>query len=68
MNNEESNTEHLKDCPFCGSRPVREVRDDVLTIRCNECWIKFAHHVRFGCRADFIWNRRPDDDNADRTE
>ena len=56
------NTEHLKDCPFCGSRPVREVRDDVLFIRCPECLVSFTNHVRFGCWGDARWNRRQDDE------
>ena len=59
---EECNTEHLKDCPFCGSRPVREVRDDVLFIRCPECLVSFTNHVRFGCWGDARWNRRQDDE------
>ncbi len=62
MSNEECHTEHLKDCPFCGSRPVREVANDVLFIRCPECLVSCANHVRFGCRADAQWNRRPDDE------
>ena len=62
MSDEDWNTEHLKDCPFCGSRPVREITNDVLFIRCPECFVAFANHVRFGCRADAQWNRRQDDE------
>ena len=61
MSSDECNTEHLKDCPFCGSRPTRYIWSNVLFVECSECLIKFANHVRFGCRADAQWNRRPDE-------
>jgi len=48
----------LLDCPFCGSKPIRSVNNDILTVECDSCLISFANHVRFGCRADAEWNER----------
>lgn len=65
--NEQNGAEHevdsisLLDCPFCGSKPVRQVRNNILDIHCPECVsVGFHNHVRFGCRADTEWNTRAD--------
>lgn len=48
----------LLPCPFCGGEAYRHVRNDILTVGCNNCSISFANHARFGCVADTEWNRR----------
>ena len=49
----------LKPCPFCGSMPKREIRNDILNITCNECVsIGFHNHVNYGTIADTEWNTR----------
>jgi hypothetical protein len=49
----------LLSCPFCGSKPRREVKNDILIIECPSCVsVGFRNHVRFGCLADEEWNTR----------
>jgi hypothetical protein len=56
---EETDNSGLLDCPFCGSRPVRYINNDILFVQCKTCVsIGFHNHVRFGCRADGEWNTR----------
>ena len=51
----------LLPCPFCGSKPTREIKNDMLLIECPECIsVGFHNHARFGCRADEEWNTRVD--------
>ena len=51
--------EILLPCPFCGTMPVREVSNDILSIYCPNCVsVGFHNHVRFGCRADTERNIR----------
>ena len=52
----------LKPCPFCGSMPKREIRNDILNITCSECVsIGFHNHVNYGTVADTEWNTRATD-------
>ena len=52
----------LKPCPFCGSIPKREIRNDILNITCSECVsIGFHNHVNYGTVADTEWNTRATD-------
>ena len=54
----EQETELLP-CPFCGTLPIRQVSQDILSITCPTCVsVGFHNHVRFGCRADSEWNGR----------
>ena len=51
----------LLPCPFCGSKPVRRVSNDILSINCPECIsVGFHNHIRLGCLADEEWNTRKD--------
>lgn len=59
MNTLNKTEEELLQCPFCGSIPRREVKNDILVIECPSCVsVGFHNHVRFGCRADEEWNTR----------
>jgi len=52
-------SEKLKPCPFCGEDPIREVRNNILTVHCPQCVsVGFHNHVRLGCLADTQWNNR----------
>lgn len=48
----------LKPCPFCGNEPYREIINDILSVGCTVCGVRFSNHVRFGCMADTKWNNR----------
>ena len=52
----------LKPCPFCGTTPSREIRNNILSVQCNECVsIGFHNHVNYGTVADTEWNTRATD-------
>ncbi len=52
MSNDDSDNQ-LKPCPFCGTKPERRVKSEILFVHCPECVsVGFHNHVRFGCRAD----------------
>ena len=51
----------LKPCPFCGAKPKRYVRHEILHIQCPNCVsIGFHNHIRFRCMADTMWQTRVD--------
>jgi transcription elongation factor Elf1 len=50
--------DELVSCPFCGGEAIRRVRNNILTVGCDECVIYFDNHVRLGCLADSQWNNR----------
>ena len=58
-NGEQVASDALLDCPFCGGRPERFVKNDILFVKCPRCVsVGFHNHVRFGCQADAEWNER----------
>ena len=51
--------EKLKPCPFCGTKPRRTVKGQILSVECPNCVsVGFHNHVRLGCLADSQWNER----------
>jgi len=51
--------EELLPCPFCGTKPIREISNNILRVRCPKCVsVGFHTHIRFGCLADTKWNTR----------
>ena len=51
----------LKPCPFCGTKPVREIINDIVGVTCPNCVsVGFHSHVRLGCLSDKQWDTRVD--------
>ena len=46
-------------CPFCGSQPIRKIKNNLLTVNCPKCvTVGFVSSIRFGCLDDAEWNTR----------
>jgi hypothetical protein len=50
-------------CPFCGTSPIRDIKNGILSVYCPKCVsVGFHASVKHGCLPDYQWNERQNKD------